>query len=168
MIEARVWNDLVRTNQHASEANHTFRIWVIDDPVYEKPWVLVTNLDCEAETVYRFYLHRWPVEQVPLVAKQLLGMHRQFVFAHQSCWRLGELAFFTGNILAWLAATLPPIATGFWDREPKRTPGRLRRRLSRTVFSNEWLSQPELRKKKSVTDHLAKGVAAHRRRKPPD
>lgn len=168
IIEARVWCDLVRTTQRVSQANQTFRIWVFDDPAYKDPWVLATNLNCDAKTVYQFYLSRWPVEQVPLVAKQLLGMHRQFVFAHQSCWRLGELAFFIGNVLAWLAATLPPVATGFWDRQPKRTPGRLRRRLGQTVFSNDWLSQPQLRKKESVTDHLAKGILAHRRRKLPD
>lgn len=168
LIKVKAWHDLVRNNQHVSAANKTFSVWVFDDPAYENPWVLATNLDSSAKTAYRSYLHRWPVEQVPLVAKQLLGMHRQFVFSHQSCWRLGELAFLTGNVLAWLAATSPPIATGFWDRKPKRTPGRLRRRLSRTVFSNEWLSQPQLRKKMSVTSHLAKGVAAHRRRKPPD
>jgi hypothetical protein len=167
LIKARGWHDLVRSDQHVSAANETFSIWVIDDPAYRDPWVLATNLNCSAEIAYHLYLNRWPVEQVPLVAKQLLGMHRQFVFAYQSCWRLGELAFFTGNILTWLAAILPPIATGFWDRNPKRTPGRLRRRLSRTVFSNDWLSQPELRKKKSVTSHLPKGVDAHRRRKAP-
>ena len=167
LIKAKGWRGLVRSDQHVSPTNETFRIWMIDDPAYEQPWVLATNLDCSAETAYHLYLNRWPVEQIPLVAKQLLGMHRQFVFAHQSCWRLGELAFLTGNVLAWLAAILPPTATGFWDRNPKRTPGRLRRRLSRTVFSNDWLSQPELRKKKSVTSHLPKGVDAHRRRKAP-
>lgn len=165
LIEARGWHGLVRSDQHVSLANETFSIWVIDDPTYEDPWVLATNLNCSAEIAYHLYLNRWPVEQVPLVAKQLLGMHRQFVFAHQSCWRLGELAFLTGNVLTWLAAILPPIATGFWDRNPQRTPGRLRRRLSRTDFSSDWLSQPELRKKKSVTSHLPKGVDAHRRRK---
>ena len=158
----------MRTDQHVSAANKTFSIWVLEDPAYKKPWVIATNLACSAETVYRFYLNRWPVEQVPLVAKQLLGMHRQFVFAHHCCWRLGELAFLTGNVLAWLAAILPPMASGFWDRHPKRIPGRLRRRLSRTVFSFEQLSQPELRKKNSVTGHLPKGIHAHRRSKPPD
>jgi len=167
LIEAQGWRDLVRSDQHVATATQTYNIWVLDDPAYENPLVVATNLDCTAETAYRFYLNRWPVEQIPLVAKQLLGMNRQFVFAHQSCWRLGELAFLTGNVLAWLAAVLPPIATGFWDRHPKRTPGRLRRRLSRTVFSNAWLSQPELRKKKSVTSHLPKGIDAHRRRKAP-
>jgi hypothetical protein len=167
LIEANGWHGLVRSDQHVSATNETFSIWVIKDPSYEDPWVLATNLTCSAEIAYYLYLNRWPVEQVPLVAKQLLGMYRQFVFTHQSCWRLGELAFLTGNVLTWLAAILPPLAIGFWDRNFRRTPGRLRRRLNRSVFSNEWLSQPELRKKNSVTSHLPKGIDAHRRRKAP-
>jgi len=167
-ILAREWQGLVRTDQHAAADNQTFSLWVLDDPVYNDPWVLATNLNCSPKDVYELYRQRWPVEHIPLVAKQLLGMQRQFVFAHQSCWRLGELAFLVGNILTWLAATLFPIASGFWDRQPKRTPGRLRRRLSRTVLANELLSDPTIRKKESVTAHLPKGIEAHRRAKPPD
>ena len=167
-IKAKGWHNLVRNNQHVSSTNQTFNIWVLEDPAYENPWVLATNLECSPETAYRFYLNRWPIEQIPLVAKQLLGMNRQFVYAHQSCWRLGELAFFTGNILAWLAGILPQLLLVFGTETPKKTPGRLRRRLSRTVFSFELLSQPELRKKNSTTGHLPKGFQAHHRRKPPD
>lgn len=167
LIEARCWYDLIRSDQHVSATNATYNIWVLDDPVYENPLVLATNLDCTAEDAYHFYVNRWPVEQVPLAAKQLLGMKRQFVFTPSSCQRLGELAFLMGNALTWLAATLPPAPTGFWDRQPKKTPGRLRRQLSQAVFSNVWLAEPEFRKKRSVTSHLPKGVAAHRRTRAP-
>lgn len=122
LIAARGWHDLVRNDQHVSQANQTFSLWVLDDPAYEDPWVLATNIDGTAEQVYQLYVSRWVIEQIPQVSKQLLGLHRQFVFAHQSCWRLGELAFLIGNVLAWLAATLPPMATGFWDRHPKKRP----------------------------------------------
>jgi hypothetical protein len=71
-------------------------------------------------TIFRLYLDRWPVEQIPLVAKQMLGLHRQFVFAPESCCRLPELAFLLGNILTYLATVLPPLPTGFWDRCPKK------------------------------------------------
>jgi len=37
-----------------------------------------------------------------------------------------------GAIATYQAATLPAVPTGFWDRQPKPTPGRLRRLLSRT------------------------------------
>jgi hypothetical protein len=68
-----------------------------------------------------------------------------------------------GGILTYVAAALPPIPTGFWDKQPKATPGRLRRLLARADFPNDYPFGPQLRKKRVVTDHLPKGVAAHRR-----
>jgi hypothetical protein len=50
----------------------------------------------------------------------MLGLHRQFVFAPESCHRLPELALLLANVLTYLAAVLPPIPTGFWDRRPKK------------------------------------------------
>jgi hypothetical protein len=82
--------------------------------------VLGTNVALLPETAFKLYLDRWPVEQVPLVAKQALGLQRQFVFAPESCHRLPELALLAANILTYLAATLPPMPTGFWDRCPKK------------------------------------------------
>ena len=64
-----------------ADAAKPFTIWVFFDPLYLKPMVLGTNLDAPAETIFRLYLDRWPVEQPPLVAKQMLGLHRQFVFS---------------------------------------------------------------------------------------
>ena len=73
-----------------------------------------------------------------------------------------------GSIQTYLAATLPPIPTGFWDRNPKRTPGRLRRWLARVTFSDLVLpEQGRIRKKASVTDHLPKGFQGHGRSKQP-
>ena len=72
------------------------------------------------ESVFALYLDRWPVEQVPLAAKQIIGLHRHFVFAPQSCLRLPELALLAGNVLSYLAAVLSPMPTGFWDRHPKK------------------------------------------------
>ena len=98
----------------------------------------------------------------------MVGAHRQFVFAEESCYRLPELSLLAGSIQTYLAATLPPIPTGFWDRNPKRTPGRLRRWLARVTFSD--LAPPEqdrIWKKASVTDHLPKGILGHRRSKQP-
>jgi len=120
MIEAQGWIGLVRTSQKVSASNKMFAVWVFHDPLYKKPLVLGTNLSSQAETIFRLYLDRWPVEQPPLVAKQMLGLHRQFVFTPVSCQRLPELALLAGNILTYLAATLPPIPTGFWDRHPKK------------------------------------------------
>ncbi|MCA9966016.1 MAG: hypothetical protein KC423_17310, partial [Anaerolineales bacterium] len=71
------------------------------------------------------------------------------------------------NVLTYLAAVLPPFPTGFWDRTPKRTAGRLRRVLATAKFPQEQLTNPKLRKKDSVTEHLPKGIEAHRRQKSP-
>jgi hypothetical protein len=114
---------------------------------------------------YRLYKDRWPVEQVPQAGKQLLGAGRQFVSGQESCQRLPELALFAGAVLMYEAASQPAIATGFWDRRPQGTIGRLRRALARTHFSDWVPTRGEIRKKASPTEHLPKGVLAHRRHK---
>jgi hypothetical protein len=114
---------------------------------------------------YRLYKDRWPVEQVPQAGKQLLGAGRQFVRGEESRQRLPELALFAGAVLMYEAASQPAIATGFWDRRPQGTIGRLRRALGRTHFS-DWVPRREaIRKKASPTAHLPKGVLGHRRPK---
>jgi hypothetical protein len=120
-IAARGWHGLVRTDQKVDETQQTFTIWVFTDPDYRQPLVVGTNLaTAQAETIYRLYRDRWPVEEVPLVAKQMLGLHRQFVFALACCYRLPELALLVANVLTYLAAVLPAIPTAFWDRHPKK------------------------------------------------
>jgi len=47
---------------------------------------------------------------------------------------LPELTHLAVNILTYLAAVLPPLPTGFWNRQPKRTPGQLRRVLAQSGF----------------------------------
>jgi hypothetical protein len=106
--------------------------------------------------VRAIYKDRWPVEQIPLSAKQMVGAHRQFIHADESIQRLPELALLAGSILSFLAATVPAIPTGFWDRKPKRTPGRLRRTLMGKPFPKDYQFPGQLRKKYSVTAHLPK------------
>lgn len=120
-IEAQGWFDLILPTYKPGEAPATFTIWVFFDPWYEKPLVLGTNLtQTQPLTIFCLYLDRWSVEQIPLVAKQMLGLQRQFVFAPESCCRLPELALLLANILTYLAAILPPLPTGFWDKRPKK------------------------------------------------
>lgn len=164
-IHVHGWHGLVRPDQKVDTKHETFRIWVYFDPLYSDPLVLGTNLTATPKAIFQLYLDRWPVEQVPLVAKQLLGLQRQFVFAHASRHRLPELALLAANMLTYLAAVLPPLSTGFWDRCPKRTPGRLRRVLARLGFPKKHPLDRRLRKKRSVTSHLPKGIEAHRRQK---
>jgi len=164
-IRVHGWQNLMRTDQKVAAANETFTILVFFDPLYRHPLVLGTNLAVRPETAFRLYLDRWPVEQVPLVAKQLLGLGRQFVFALASRQRLPEPALLAANILTYLAAVLPSLPTGFWDRQPKRTPGRLRRVLAQAGFPEDYPLDGRIRKRQSATAHLPKGIEAHRRRK---
>ncbi|MFA5874683.1 MAG: hypothetical protein WC832_12040, partial [Anaerolineales bacterium] len=97
-----------------------------------------------------------------------VGAHRQFVHADESIQRLPELALLTGSILSFLAATVPAIPTGFWDRKPKRTPGRLRRILMGKPFPKDYQFPGQLQKKNSVTAHLPKGNAARPAKMPLD
>jgi hypothetical protein len=93
----------------------------------------------------------------------MVGAARQFVFAPESRQRLPELALVAGAILMDIAATQPAIPTGFWDRAPKPTSGRLRRVLAQ-VHCADFVELPaQLRKKQSPTAHLPKGVLGHRR-----
>jgi hypothetical protein len=119
-ITVHGWQGLVRRDQKVSQAHQTYASWVFFDPLYQNPLVVGTNLSALPYTIFRLYLDRWPVEQVPLVAKQTLGLHRHFVWALLSCLRLPSLALLAANILTYLAATLPPLPTGFWDRQPKK------------------------------------------------
>lgn len=122
-IAVQGWLDLIPSTCKPGQAPATFNIWVFFDPLYDKPLVLGTNLkQADPLTIFCLYRDRWPVEQIPLVAKQMLGLHRQFVFAPEACCRLPELALLLANILTYLAAVLPPIPTGFWDRHPKKRP----------------------------------------------
>ena len=146
-IEVHGWFDLILPTCKPGEALDTFTIWVFFDPLYQTPLVLGTNLtQAKSLTIFCLYLDRWPVEQIPLVAKQMLGLHRQFVFAPESCCRLPELAFLLGNILTYLAAVLPPLPTGFWDRRPKKRP---------VVFAGSYLGHLFL-KMPSLTLNFAK------------
>ena len=162
LIHAQVWDHLVLST--AKPGAPTFRCVVIHDPHDQEPWVLVTNLPVSAYALWGLYRDRWPVEQVPLAAKQMLGAHRACVCGGESRHRLPELALLAGNVLTYVAATSAAVATGFWDRCCRPTCGRLRRVLLRVDFSDILVPEGPLRKKASVTAHLPKGVQGHRRR----
>ena len=164
-IKVYAFYDLILTDLLPNPEQDTFRIYVFFDPLYQKPLLLASTFDIEPQFALALYQDRWPVEQVPLAAKHMIGAHRQFVFAVQSCLRLPQLALLAGNLLTYFAAVSPPLPTGFWDRQPRSTPGRLCRLLAQASFPDDYPFEPQLRKKASVTDHLPKGIFAHRRTK---
>ena len=163
-MRAEIWEDLILPGVTPGIQAKTFRVYAIYDPAYTTPWLLATPIHLKAATVKAMYQDRWPVEQIPLSAKQMVGAHRQFVHADESIQRLPELALLTGSILSFLAATAPVAPTGFWDRQPRRTPGRFRRMLMNKPFPQSYPLPGQIRKKASVTEHLPKGILAHRRK----
>ncbi|MCX6985547.1 MAG: hypothetical protein NT118_12490, partial [Lentisphaerae bacterium] len=167
-IRAEIWRGLVLNKTVPNKENKTFDVYAIYDPDFDEPWLLATPVGLHTSSVRAIYRDRWPVEQIPLSAKQMVGAHRQFVHADESIQRLPELALLAGSILSFLAATVPAIPTGFWDRKPKRTPGRLRRILMGKPFPKDYQFPGQLRKKNSVTTHLPKGNAARPAKMPLD
>jgi hypothetical protein len=163
-MRGEIWEDLILPGVIPGPQVKTFRVYAIYDPAYTTPWLLATPLHLKAATVKAMYQDRWPVEQVPLSAKQMVGAHRQFVHADESIQRLPELALLAGSIQSYLAATFPATPTGFWDRQPRRTPGRFRRLLMGKPFPQSDPLPEQIRKKASVTGHLPKGILAHRRK----
>jgi hypothetical protein len=162
-VRACFWENLVL--REGKPGDPTFTCIVIHDPRYAEPLLLVTNLALGGATALALYQDRWPIEQVPLSGKQMLGAHRQYLFADESRQRLPELALLAGSMLTYGAASSPAVPTGFWDRRPKATPGRLRRLLSQAPIPEDAALPGRMRKKASVTAHLPKGIAGHRRRR---
>ena len=164
-LEAAFFDDLVLADQQPGETS--FRCVAIRDPRYSEPLVLGYGVELDGAALRAFYRDRWPIEQLPLATKQMIGLHRQFVFAEESRYRLPELGLLAGSILSYAAATMPVCSTGFWDRRARPTCGRLRRQLARVDFSDLPDLGEQVRKKNSVTEHLPKGVLGHRRQKVP-
>jgi len=163
-VKVSSWHGLVLSSTKVSMDAMTFSIYMYDDPDYEDPLILATDIQFRmVQTPYLLYNDRWTAEHPPLAAKQMIGLHRHFVFAPESCFRLPELAFIVGSILTLVSASNDPIPSGFWDRKPKATPGRLRNALRAADFPTFAQFDPQIRKKNSVFHHLPKGVDAHRR-----
>ena len=135
------------------------------DPNYAQPLIVAANIDASAATIFQLYIDRWPVEQLPLAAKQIIGLHRHFVSNLTCCWRLPELALLAGNMLTHVAMLVPPMPTGYWDKAPRKTPGRLRRTLAKRRLPKNYAFDPRMRPKASKTDHLPKGIEAYQRQK---
>jgi hypothetical protein len=154
-LRAAQWTGLVLPD--AAPGSPTFTIVAITDPAYTEPLLVATPLALSPQVLRELYRDRWPVEQLPLAAKHMLGAARQFVHQQETCQRFPELALLAGAVLTYAAATSPAIPTGSWDRQPRRTPGRLRRLLAQADFPADFPLPERLRRKVAVTDHLPKG-----------
>ncbi len=151
-----------------ADCPYVFSCLVIYHPKYKKPWVLLTDIQAGAETIFLLYRCRWPVESLPQTGKQLLGGHRSFVHSETCTYRLPELCLLAASISQYLSATSPAVATGFWDRNPMPTPGRFACALRGAIMPDfDTLSgvSARVRRKASVHVHLPKGILGHRRQR---
>ena len=112
VVRADIWTDLLRADAPPRSVGPTVTVIAVHDPRYREPLLLATSLTISAQAVQALYRDRWPVEQLPLAAKQMLGAARQFVSARETCQRLPELALLAGALLSYGAATAPAIPTG--------------------------------------------------------
>ncbi len=163
LVRAELWEGLVLTD--AAPDSPTFRVVAIHAPRFSEALLLASPLAVSPRALRDLYADRWPVEQLPLAAKQMVGAGRQFVSEPETCQRLPELALLAGSVLSYAAATGPAVPTGFWDRHPQPTPGRLRRVLARVAFPAHFPFPARIREKAAVTAHLPKGYWGQRRPK---
>ena len=164
-LRAEQWLRLVLPD--AAPGSPPFTIVASSDPAYTEPLLVATPLAVSPQTLRALYRDRWPVEQLPLAAKQMLGAARQFVHEQETCQRFPELALLAGAVLTYAAATSPAVPTGSWDRQPRRTPGRLRRLLAQADLPEDFPWPGRLRVKLAVSAHLPKGWWGQRRRPTP-
>jgi hypothetical protein len=163
LISAPFWANLVLPAAHPGAPS--FTSMVIYAPRLAEPLLLHTPLPLSGAEAQAMDRDRGPVAGRPLWAKQRLRAARQFVFAPESRQRLPELGLLAGSILAYTAATPPALSTGFWDRAPRPTAGRLRRVLAQG-HDEDWPELPaHLRQKQSPTAHPPTGIHEHRRQK---
>lgn len=165
-----MWRALVLPD--AAPDSPTCAVVAVYGPRHREPVLLASPLPVTPQVVRDRYRDRWPVEQLPLAAKQLVGAARQSVHAPETCQRLPEPALLAGSVLSYVAATAPASPTGFWDRQPQPPPGRLRRALARLPFPQDSPLPARIRANATVTAHRPAGFRGRPLRRhasqPPD
>ncbi len=170
-IRIEVWQRVYFLERHLDRvADETLKktlrkkplqVVVIHHPDFIDPLVLGTPLlSLEPQAMMMIYPQRWPIEGIPQTGKYLLsgGGGRHFVHHPTAITRLPALTMIFGSLFKYLAAIMPPIRTGFWDRVVKPTYGRLMRYLKKVGLP----ISSQLSKKASVTAHLPPGYDAIR------
>jgi len=99
LLRAEVWADLVLPAAAADAP--TFAVVALYDPRHREPLLLASPFPVTPPELRARYRDRWPVEQLPLAAKQMVGAARQFVHAPETCQRLPELALLAGSVLSY-------------------------------------------------------------------
>lgn len=170
-LSVHIWQQVYFLERHLKEVadlrqkerlrHKPLKVIAIYDPDYDDPLLLGTPiLSLQPEAARQIYMARWPVEGLPQTGKYILsgGTGTHYVHQPTAMERLPVLSLLFGSLLKYVAATLPPFRTGFWDKVAKPTYGRLLRHLKKVgiPLSNQ------LFKKNSVTTHLPVGYNAIR------
>lgn len=170
-LEVHIWQQVYFLERHLKEVadphqkeklrRKPLKVIAIYDPDYDDPLLLGTPvLSLQPEAARQIYMARWPIEGLPQTGKSILSGGTGTHYVHQltAMERLPVLSLLFGSLLKYVAATLPPFRTGFWDKVAKPTYGRLLRHFKKVgiPLSNQ------LFKKDSVTAHLPVGYAAIR------
>ena len=170
-IEVHIWQKVYFLERHLKKItdprqkkrlrHKPLQVIAIYDPDYDDPLLVGTPmLSLQPDAARQIYLSRWPIEGLPQTGKYILsgGTGTHYVHHPTAMERLPILSLLFGSLLKYVAATLPPFRTGFWDRVAKPTYGRLLRHLKKVGIP---LSS-QLFKKESVTAHLPVGYDAIR------
>lgn len=170
-IKIEIWHPIYLLERHIEgvsddKQKETLRkkplkVVAIHHPDYDDPLLLGTPVtELKGESMAHIYPERWPIEGIPQTAKYLLsgGGGRHYVHHPQAVKRLPGVSMIFGCLLKYLAATFPPMRSGFWDRRVKPTYGRLIKHLKKVGIP---ISE-QLSKKASVTAHLPVGYEAVR------
>ena len=170
-VRIEIWHPLYLLERHLDDLTDNkakkrlretpIKVIAVHHPDYDDPLLLGTPVVVlKSESIAKMYPERWPIEGVPQAAKYLLsgGGGRHYVHHPQAMKRLPALSMIFGTLFKYLAATFPPIRSGFWDRVVKPTYGRVLRYLKKVGLP---LSE-QLSKKASTTAHLPVGYEAIR------
>jgi hypothetical protein len=115
LLRAEVWTALVRPD--ADAGGPAFAVVALHDPRHREPLLLATPLPLTPQQARDYYRDRWPVEQFPLAAKQLLGAARAVV-----CTLISEGEHATSNKAAGLVADLSGATPVCWLRAATVSP----------------------------------------------
>jgi hypothetical protein len=69
-MRAEIWDRVILPKVIPGKVAKTFQVYAIHDPAYAAPWLLAMPLPLKAATGKAMYQDRWPLEQIPLAAKQ--------------------------------------------------------------------------------------------------
>jgi len=147
-LRAEIWDDVVLCD--AAPGSPSFTVIAVHDPRYREPLLLASPLTVTAQTLAALYHDRSRRRTAALGRQTNAGAPP----ARSSMRRKP-------------ASGCPALPTGFWDRRPQPTPGRLRWVLARCPFPHDVPLPARRRIKAAVTAHLPTGFWGQRFRAAP-